>query len=119
MDAFCGLNTWRRWSELIGYAHIIVAQRPGHAARVPPREVDELLTERRVAAPSALRGRPAGAILCWPITQLDISSSQLRAWLAQGRSVRYLVPDAVHTLIQAQQLYLTGHTPVKEAMNEP
>lgn len=119
MDAFAGLNTWRRWRELLDYAHIIVAQRPAQAARVLPREVDELLGERRVNAPSELRGCPAGAMLCWPVTQLDISSSQLRAWLAQGRSVRYLVSDAVHTLIRAQQLYLTGHTPVKEAMNEP
>ena len=36
---------------------------------------------------------------------LDISSSDLRLRMAQGKSVRYLVPDAVDEYIREQGLY--------------
>jgi nicotinate-nucleotide adenylyltransferase len=40
-----------------------------------------------------------------PITRIDVSSSMLRARLARGGSVRYLVPDSVADFIEERGLY--------------
>jgi len=43
--------------------------------------------------------------LAVPVPGLDIASHRLRADLAEGRSVRYLVPDAVLEYIRLRRLY--------------
>ena len=47
----------------------------------------------------------AGRILIPPVTQLEISSTELRDLLAAGRDPRYLVPDPVRALIRATHSY--------------
>ena len=32
MDAFLGLTSWHRWDDILSYAHIVVAHRPGWRA---------------------------------------------------------------------------------------
>ena len=103
-DAFLGLHTWHRWRELVDLAHIVVAERPGCDKRAAG-EVAKIYSERRVEAAELLRKRPAGCILPWPVTALDISSSRIRALRATGKSARYLVPDAVMEIIQSQRIY--------------
>ncbi len=104
MDAFNGLDSWHRWQELIGLAHIVVAHRPGW--RAPQTgAVAELLQRHAVDSASALRARPAGCVLPWPITALDISASAIRAQVAAGKSPRFLVPKAVVGIIAAEGLY--------------
>ena len=39
------------------------------------------------------------------VPALDISSSALRRRVAEGRTVRYLVPEAVRKIIEEEQLY--------------
>ena len=98
MDAFAGLPTWHRWRELCGLAHIVVAPRPGWTAPVAG-PLGELLATRGAAGADELRATTHGRILVQPVTQLEISSSELRAVLAAGGDPRYLVPDAVREVI--------------------
>ncbi len=104
MDAFNGLDSWHRWQELIGLAHIVVAHRPGWLS---PRTgaVAELLSSHAAQSAAELRAWPADRILPWPITALDISASAIRAQVAAGKSPRFLVPDAVARIIAAEGLY--------------
>jgi nicotinate-nucleotide adenylyltransferase len=102
MDAFRGLTAWHRWHELLVLAHLVVAPRPGWDAPMTG-VVSELLADRRVEAPAALRTIRAGRIFVQPVTQLDISSTEMRDLLAAGRDPRYLVPDAVRALLRATQ----------------
>jgi nicotinate-nucleotide adenylyltransferase len=104
MDAFRGLSTWHRWHELPGLAHIVVAPRPGW---ITPLEgaVSDLLAARRADDPAELRSARAGRIFVQPVTQLEISSSELRELLAAGRDPRYLVPDSVRALLRETQCY--------------
>ena len=112
MDAFQGFSTWHRWQEVIELAHLVVAHRPGWT---PPRSgaVAELLAQRQVRGVAELRQHPGGRVLLWPVTPLDISSSHIRALVAEGRSPRYLVPEAVWELIQARNIY---RVPGKESL---
>jgi nicotinate-nucleotide adenylyltransferase len=40
-----------------------------------------------------------------PVTRIDLSSSQVRARVREGRSIRYLVPEAVRDIIEREALY--------------
>jgi nicotinate-nucleotide adenylyltransferase len=106
-DAFAGLPQWHRWTSLLSLAHIAVAHRPGFpidAGSLPPA-LAELFRQRRGASPGALREAPAGCIVTFAMTQLDISATQIRTLLANGRSARYLLPEAVIAYIQGTHLY--------------
>ncbi|ROL76704.1 nicotinic acid mononucleotide adenylyltransferase [Pseudomonas vranovensis] len=102
-DAFCGLPSWHRWEELLQHCHILVLQRPD-ADVEPPDALRNLLAARSVSDPQALEG-PAGNIAFVWQTPLAVSATQIRQLLASGKSVRFLVPDAVLAYIDAHNLY--------------
>ncbi len=106
MDAFMSLPTWHRWHEILLLAHIVVAHRPGSAALANGNELAPMLAKAIIHNHTLLKTRPAGYVWLQPITQLDISSTRLRALIAAGKNIRYLVPDNVRRYIQEQRLYL-------------
>jgi nicotinate-nucleotide adenylyltransferase len=88
-DMFATFATWREPDEIARHAVLVVALRPG--SRVP----------RRVPAPVR-----AGRGVVWLSNPgLDVSSSALRERARAGRSLRYLVPDAVDRYVQRHRLY--------------
>lgn len=102
-DAFCGLPTWHRWEELLDHCHILVLQRPD-ADSEAPQALRDVLAARSVSDPQALAG-PGGQIAFVWQTPLAVSATQIRNLLASGKSVRFLVPDAVLAYITARGLY--------------
>ena len=104
VDAFLGLPSWYHWWELFELAHIAVANRPGYQLPAMPPEL-AMQFHARMGLPSELPHSPAGKIVCFDITPLAISATQIRANVAAGRSVRYLCPDPVVDYIAQQQLY--------------
>jgi nicotinate-nucleotide adenylyltransferase len=98
MDAFLALHTWHRWQELIDLAHIVVARRPGSELSVSG-ELGELLAERGGAMPEDIHSEPAGRILVYEVTQLEISSSAIRERILNSQNVQYLLPDSVQRII--------------------
>ena len=98
MDAFLGLPKWHQWREILELAHLIVAHRPGwRAPGLGP--LGELLVDRGTSRVDDLHDAPAGRILIQQVTQLEISSTELRSIIVQGRDPRYLMPDAVRDII--------------------
>jgi nicotinate-nucleotide adenylyltransferase len=104
MDAFLGLPDWHRWQELTSYAHIVVAHRPGWQAPTTGR-LGDLLRERRAASAAELLNLPAGRIHIQPVTQLEISSTDLRDSLRAGRDPKFLMPDSVRQIILETECY--------------
>jgi nicotinate-nucleotide adenylyltransferase len=104
MDAFAGLESWHRWQDIPDLCHLVIMQRPGSAW---PRQgvIAGWVEQARVDEPQVLRSRPAGCIIAVPVTQLAVSSTQIRALLAAGRSPRYLLPDAVLDRIRQENWY--------------
>ncbi|MEP7044887.1 MAG: nicotinate-nucleotide adenylyltransferase [Dokdonella sp.] len=93
-DAFAGLPDWHRWKELFELAHIGVLTRPGNGGTLPT-ELRTKIASRRCSEPRFIREAPAGRVLTIPVTPLDISASQIRELLADGREPRWLVSDAL------------------------
>ena len=104
MDAFLGLVEWHRWRELPMLAHIVVAHRPGWEA---PKSgaLGELLRERRPPSVDELATTRAGFVHVQPVTQLEISSTDLRDSLRAGRDPQFLVPDSVRQIILDTECY--------------
>jgi len=103
-DAFNGFLTWYRPLDILDLANVIVMERAGHEVR-EGGELGALLAAHRAAEPGLLRRRPAGFIQRVEVSALDISSTDIRRRAADGRSIRYLVPAAVETLITRLGLY--------------
>ena len=88
-DIALGVPTWREPTEVVRLARLAVAQRSG-AVRTD--------IEDRLA--------PLGArVDFFDMPRIDISSSDIRARIAVGRPVRFLVPDAVAAQIATAGLY--------------
>lgn len=93
-DAFAGLAEWHRWEELFDYAHVGVLTRPGKNPQ-PDQSLHEAYRRRRCDDPRKLRLEPAGSIAVIRVSALEISSSMIRALLANRRQPRYLLPENV------------------------
>jgi nicotinate-nucleotide adenylyltransferase len=108
-DAFMKLPEWHSWRELFGLCHFIIAARPGHALitdpDVLPLALKEECAQRWVSDAGALKRLPCGLIFIAPTTLLDISATRIRACVAAGKSIRYLLPDAARDYIAANHLY--------------
>ncbi len=112
-DAFAGLASWHRWEDLLGLAHIGVANRPGHLLdpALWPAPLGALWHARR-GSPDMLRTAPVGSIVPFDITPLDISATAIRSRLARNESPRYLLPSALIDYIALHHLY-----PAKEPLS--
>ena len=104
MDAFLGLPTWHRWDEILDFAHMVVAHRPGW--RAPGGgELGELLARRRTRSARDLHDRLQGSVHIHAVTQLEIASTEIRSLVADGYDPRYLMPDAVRETIRESSCY--------------
>jgi len=104
LDAFLGLPSWHRWRELLDLAHLAVAHRPGWNLQTGS-ELAEALRTRQVQSPAELYAVGSGRILLQPVTQLEISSTQVRTAAARSGDLHYLVPEPVRRLIQDSHCY--------------
>jgi len=76
------LNEWKDLGEVIKIAKFIVATRPGYPLeKIPPY------------------------IATLPTRAVDISAFEVRQAIKEGRSFRYLVPEAVYQYINKKRLY--------------
>lgn len=104
MDAFLGLPHWHRWREIFDLAHVVVAHRPGWKAPTQG-PLGEVMVDRGTGAVRDLHEAPAGRIFVHAVTQLEISSTELRQLIGAGGDPRYLVPDSVRVLLAQLQCY--------------
>lgn len=90
-DMALSLATWREPGEVLRLARLAVAQRDG---------------ARREAIAAAVAPFHDGTRLDqFEMPRLDVSSTQIRRRVAEGRPVRWLVPDAVAAEIRRRGLY--------------
>ncbi len=103
-DSANTLDAWHEWRSLFGLAHIVVMQRPDHPDRYAP-ELSRELAGRTVTSAGELFMRTCGLVMGVDVTQLQVSSSEIRDMVRTGRSPRFLVPDPVRQYIDTERLY--------------
>jgi nicotinate-nucleotide adenylyltransferase len=94
MDSLLDLYRWRQANELVSLCDIVTVQRPGCDEVPSPSALHFPLEVAEKILKNSIRGR-----LC------DISSTEIRQRIAEGRSIRYLVPLAVETYILKNKLW--------------
>ncbi len=82
-DAAAGLTSWERHEEVAAQSQLVVVDRPGSPV-TPPAGFDWLRVE---------------------VPRLEVSSTDLRARVRDGRPLDYLVTEPVLGIIAARQLY--------------
>jgi nicotinate-nucleotide adenylyltransferase len=90
-DSLADLPFWREPGRIAQLATIVVVNRPG-LEEVDPARLPNL-------------GPGSHPLVSVTIPPIGIASSDLRRRLAEGRSIRYMVPRGVEAYIEAQGLY--------------
>ena len=104
MDAFINLPKWYQWQEILQLSHIVVAHRPGW--RLPDMgPLGELLTTKGTHRVDDLHEAKSGHIYIHDVTQLEISSSEIRELISLDRIPRFLMPDSVCEIIKRTRCY--------------
>ena len=97
-EAYAGLPSWHRPERLVELCRFAVVPRPGAGP------VDPAVMERAVAGVGSRT-----IVLDGPL--MAVSGTAIRARIAEGRSIRYLVPDAVIAYIDDHRLYVAPVSP--------
>jgi len=92
LDAFLEIHTWKDYQRLLQACSLIVVTRPGQDPAAMAGQMLQL-------------GKWSRGVELFHIGGLDISSSDIRRRVEQGRSIRYLVPDPVYAYIEKYGLY--------------
>ncbi len=106
MDAFLEIKTWKEYERLFDYANFVVIKRPGSQSE----ELESFLLSLDVGFGKG-EGEdtfvhPSGNLLIYKeATLMDISSTQIRALVAAGKTIRFLVPESVRSYIMEKGLY--------------
>lgn len=87
-DMVLYLPKWYRIGDIVRHVDFIGLARPGWDADLS-------------ALPEAIAGR----VRLVPMIQVEISSTEIRTRLREGRTVRYLLPESVRSHIEGRGLY--------------
>ena len=107
-DAFLQLHTWHEWERLFDLAHVVVGYRPGFTLEERLGTASPALRQHyqeRLCSAEALSQQAAGGISEVAIPKLEISATLIRSRVAENRSIRYLLPNAVDSYIHQHHLY--------------
>lgn len=94
-DAFQGLPQWQNSAEVVDRCLWLVAPRDHERTHQVCQAVANDFATRSVQLRWHMLQMP----------QMEVSSSLIRAYCQQGRSIRYLVPEAVRLYVNTNNLY--------------
>ena len=92
-DTFLQFHKWYRWEELLNYLTPVVVLR---------NSTPEMVLEY---AKSTL-GLERGKLRLYTGRRLEISSTEIRNRVREGKDIRYMVPEEVEAYIKEKGLYL-------------
>lgn len=81
-DQAAALDTWQEPDRVAALATLVVMARDGASV-------------------------PVGGFASVPVTRVDVSATEVRKRVLDGRSIRYLVPESVRKIIDRNRLYRT------------
>jgi nicotinate-nucleotide adenylyltransferase len=88
VDQLESFGSWRDPEGIVAQVRLAVMDRDGHSAA----DVSRLL--------------PVGAAVeVVPVRRVDVSSTEVRSHVREGRTITGLVPEGVRTIIERERLY--------------
>ncbi|MEJ2397053.1 MAG: nicotinate-nucleotide adenylyltransferase [Gammaproteobacteria bacterium] len=107
VDAFAAFHTWHDWQDIPRLCNLLIMHRPEFEPGQVIKDValKQLVNDRQVHDRAQFRNSHSGKLIFYPVTQLDISSTRIRAAISQGRNIRFLLPDAVISVIEQEGIY--------------
>ena len=90
-DEFRNIHSWYRYEELFRMVEVVVLKRPFYEVETLPE----------VAARASFIGR----------REVEVSSTEIRKRIREGRPFRYLVPEPVYTYLVEHRLYRGSGSP--------
>mgnify|MGYP001820241923 CR=1 FL=1 len=107
LDSFRDITTWKNYRQLFGLANIVVARRPGPGeddplGLLPVAIKDDFCYDERSLK---LRHKSGFEVIFIDDTNLDISSTEIRNFIATGQPVDAYVPQPVIDYIEKNGLY--------------
>nr|C6E7L8.1 RecName: Full=Probable nicotinate-nucleotide adenylyltransferase; AltName: Full=Deamido-NAD(+) diphosphorylase; AltName: Full=Deamido-NAD(+) pyrophosphorylase; AltName: Full=Nicotinate mononucleotide adenylyltransferase; Short=NaMN adenylyltransferase [Geobacter sp. M21] len=107
-DSFNDISTWKEYAAIFGLCNVISVQRPGSTITSLAEVLPVAIAGEFCYDPAANRLNHCSghAVYALDGVLLDISSSHIRLLVQGGRSIRYLIPDAVEQYIKEQRLYV-------------
>jgi len=98
LDSFLDLSRWRDPAGIAALAHLAVVDRPGIAASSAERDV-------RLSAATATLPALLGRWTLIDAPLIDLSATDIRRRVADGKSIRWRVPEVVADHIAKHDLY--------------
>jgi nicotinate-nucleotide adenylyltransferase len=107
LDAFLEINTWKDYASLFGLCHFVVMTRPGFKKKFSREHLPVELAGDFCYDTQKCGYTHKSGFMVYPaeITGLDISSTRIREFIREGKSIQYLIPPAVEAFIRTNQLY--------------
>jgi nicotinate-nucleotide adenylyltransferase len=112
-DAFADIGTWHDYPAILDAAHFAVVSRPGFPVGDLPQQLPRLRS-RMVRPPLDPLSQIEPMISLIDAPTADVSSTAIRARVAEGESIAGLVPPGVQQHIEQHGLY-TSMTPGRRA----
>jgi nicotinate-nucleotide adenylyltransferase len=112
VDAFLEIKTWKEYKKLFHYAHFVIIERAGFGHHDLEGFLLSIgLNVRKTKQSGVLSVSSGNTVLLRAPTFMDISSTRLRKWVADGKSIRFLLPERVRNYIMEKGLYrdYAGH----------
>lgn len=108
VDAYMEIAAWHRPEDVMAEAHIVVLNRPGFEADIFSPISKRYASKYRAEGDHYVH--ESGATLRKiKVASLNVSSSEIRNLIAQGRSIRYLIPQPVFRYIRSKKIYGFRH----------
>lgn len=107
LDAFREIGSWWEYKEIFPLCNFIVTSRPGSKESDPLRGTG--VAVRKLFCYDSKQGnyrhQSGKRVYFIELTDIAISASEVRALVANGKSVRYLIPSSVEKYIKTHRLY--------------
>lgn len=105
-DAFNKIDSWKDWEQLLDYAHIIVANRPGEMPENISTKLNTWINKHQTNQLEKLNEQKFGRIYFIDIPMLDVSSSTIRQKIKKDETTENLLATTTHTYIKENNLYM-------------